>query len=232
MPSSPGAPLLSIRSLSKTFPGLRALNGIDLDVHAGEIVGLIGQNGSGKSTLVKTLAGIHDPDPGSVIGVMRADGSINEDAGVVRRRLHFIHQDLGLVPTLSTVENIDLNKRYGARALWPSPRQAQREHARSLLDRLGSSIDVEAPVGRLSASERAIVAIARALAPKPALIFADEPTGNLDAATGAAIIDLLFARRAESGATLVMITHDEALAKRCERVVTLADGRVLTDTTT
>lgn len=230
MPSSPGAPLLSIRSLSKTFPGLRALNGIDLDVHAGEIVGLIGQNGSGKSTLVKTLAGIHDPDPGSVIGVMRADGSINEDAGVVRRRLHFIHQDLGLVPTLSTVENIDLNKRYGARALWPSPRQAQREHARSLLDRLGSSIDVEAPVGRLSASERAIVAIARALdgwEGEDHVLVLDEPTAALPAREAERLFSAV-TQLAGGGTGVVFISHHlHEVVDLADRVIALRGGEIV-----
>ncbi|MFJ6651405.1 sugar ABC transporter ATP-binding protein [Microbacterium sp. NPDC091313] len=225
-----GAPLLRIRSLSKTFPGLRALDDIDLDVHAGEIVGLIGQNGSGKSTLVKTLAGIHDPDPGSVIGVIGADGAIDEDGDAIRRRLHFIHQDLGLVPTLTTVENIDLDNRYGARALWPSPTRAQREHARSLVARMGTTLDVDAPVGTLSASERTIVAIARALdgwSGADHVLVLDEPTAALPAREA----ERLFAavkQLAAGGTGVIFISHHlHEVVDLADRVVALRGGRIV-----
>ncbi len=232
MPSPLGSPLLRVRGLSKTFPGLRALDDVDLDVHAGEIVGLIGQNGSGKSTLVKTLAGIHHPDPGAVIGVVQPDGSIDQDATEVRRRLHFIHQDLGLIPMLSAIENIDLGRQYGARSLLPNRTRAQRDHARALVAQLGSSVDVEAPVGTLSASERAIVAIVRALdgwEGEGHVLVLDEPTAALPAGEAERLFGAV-KRLASLGTGVVFISHHlHEVVDLADRVVALRGGRVLAD---
>ena len=137
--------LLRVRGLSKTFPGLKALDDVSLEVSSGEIVALVGQNGSGKSTLVKVLAGVHQPDPGAEI-------ELGEEG---RAGLHFIHQDLGLVGTLSTIENFDLGHQLGRRSLMPAPVRDEARHAEELVAGFGAQIDVRAPVDRLSAAERA-----------------------------------------------------------------------------
>jgi ABC-type sugar transport system ATPase subunit len=155
-------PRLSVREMSKTFPGLKALDRVSLEVHAGEIVAVVGHNGSGKSTLVKLLAGVYTPDPGAEIVFHPADGSSLRESEV-RSRLHFIHQDLGLIDTLSTVENLSLGKIDGWRRFGPAHARAERRHARALVGGFGASFDVSRPVGLLSPAERAIVAIARAL---------------------------------------------------------------------
>jgi ribose transport system ATP-binding protein len=171
-----------VRGLSKTFPGLKALADVDLDVHAGEIVALVGQNGSGKSTLVKVLAGVHEAGAGGSVEACAAGGRVVQHRpGETRDLLHFIHQDLGLIPSLSTVENFDLFESYGFRMVRPR-RKEERRHAQRLVRDLGADIDVDAPVSSLTASERAIVAIARALdgwtSPEQVLVL-DEPTAAL-----------------------------------------------------
>ena len=223
--------LLEVRGLTKRFPGLVALDDFSLTVRSGEIVALVGQNGSGKSTLVKTLTGVHEPDPGADVVVRRRDGATARgDAAAAR--LHVIHQDLGLVATLSTVENLDLGERYGARALLPTARRAERRRAAELIARFGGDFDVGAPVGALTPTERTIVAIARALAgwdgPDQVLIL-DEPTAALHGAE----VERLFAavrRIAADGAGVIFISHrlDEVLAL-CGRVVALRDGRKVAD---
>jgi ABC-type sugar transport system ATPase subunit len=217
--------LLDIRHLSKTFPGLRALDDVSLSVGAGEIVALVGQNGSGKSTLVKVLAGLHDPDPGSEIALGTApDGS---EVG-----LHFIHQDLGLVAGLSTVENLDLDRMHGYRSLLPAPRREERRHARQLIADFGASFDVSRPVLELTAAERTIVAIARAFDgwqhPGNVLVL-DEPTASLH---GDEAQKLFVAVRevAERGAGVIFISHRlEEVVELADRVVVLRDGRVIAD---
>ena len=124
-------PLLTVTGLSKTFPGLRALDQVDFVVNSGEIVALVGQNGSGKSTLVKVLSGIYEPDPGArVIAGAAAAAEANHGASEL---IHVIHQDLGLVPQLNTVENLDLSRRYGVRAAMPTRPRIEVRHARELL---------------------------------------------------------------------------------------------------
>lgn len=140
MPTIDGAALLRVRSLSKTFAGVRALDNVDLEVHPGEIVALVGQNGSGKSTLVKVLAGLHQPDPGSRIEL--GDSTI-----------HFLHQDLGLIPMLTTIENLGLDHQRGLALLRPARRQHERRRARALIGQMGASIDVDAPVSSLTAGD-------------------------------------------------------------------------------
>ena len=214
--------LLEIRHLSMSFPGLRALNDVSLTVDAGEIVAVVGQNGSGKSTLVKVLAGLHHPDPGSE--VVQGAGPDGSAVG-----LHFIHQDLGLVGGMSTVENLDLDRMHGYRSLLPAPRRAERRHAERVIAEFGASFDVRRPILELSAAERTIVAIARALDgwqhPGNVLVL-DEPTASLH---GDEVQKLFVAVRevAERGAGVIFISHRlDEVVELADRVVVLRDGRV------
>ena len=150
-------PALKVTNLSKTFPGVRALIDVDLAVSSGEILALVGQNGSGKSTLVKALAGLHKPDAGGAIEVRDSDGAMLS-AGQALSHLHFIHQDLGLIPSLSTVENLDIGHGYGSRTLFPTRRKAEARKAEALIASFGTSFDVRVPVADLLPAERTIVA--------------------------------------------------------------------------
>jgi ABC-type sugar transport system ATPase subunit len=225
------APLLSVSGLSKTFPGLKALDSVGLRVRSGEILAVVGHNGSGKSTLVKILAGVHRPDPGAEVEVRDGDGEVLSGPAA-RMRLHFIHQDLGLVEMLSAVENLSLGAAQGRRSLLPPRRTAERERAERLIARFGARFDVTAAVSGLSPAERAIVAIARALdgwqGPDNVLVL-DEPTTAFHEGE----VKRLFAairRVAQSGAGVVFISHrlDEVL-ELANRVVVLRDGRVVAD---
>jgi ribose transport system ATP-binding protein len=208
-----------------TFPGLRALDDVSLTVGAGEIVALVGQNGSGKSTLVKILAGLHEPDPGSEVEL--GTGPDGNEVG-----LHFIHQDLGLVAGMSTIENLDLDRMHGSRSLLPSPRREERRHAEHLIADFGASFDVRRPILELSAAERTIVAIARALDgwdhPGNVLVL-DEPTASLH---GDEVQKLFVAVRevAERGAGVIFISHRlEEVVELADRVVVLRDGHLIAD---
>jgi ribose transport system ATP-binding protein len=215
-------PLLAIRSLSKTFPGVRALAGVDLDVDAGEIVALLGQNGSGKSTLVKILAGVYEADPGARIEI---DG--DSAAGSSGKRLHFIHQDLGLIDQLSTLDNLDISRRVGLRGLAPINRRREARVAREKIRAYGVRFPLRAPVGSLSAAERTIVAIVRALEgwtqPRNVLVL-DEPTAALHGKEVEILFDAV-REVARSGAGVIFVSHrlDEVLAL-ADRVVVLRDG--------
>jgi ribose transport system ATP-binding protein len=217
-------PLLQVRRLSKSFPGLKALDDVSLEVSSGEIVALVGQNGSGKSTLVKVLAGVHQPDPGSRVELADVTGGAAS--------LHFIHQDLGLVGTLSTIENLDLDGELGRRALLPSPVRAEKRRAEELIADFGGSFDVRAPIDDLTAAERTLVAIARALdgwEHDNNVLVLDEPTASLHGEE----VDKLFVavrRVAERGAGVIFISHrlDEVI-ELADRVTCLRDGKLIAD---
>ena len=221
---NPSKGLLEVHSVSKTFPGLKALDDVELAVHAGEIVALVGQNGSGKSTLVKILAGVHTPDPGAEITLANVDGS--------KVGLYFIHQDLGLVGSLSTVENLDLGRTHTARVLLGPRRRAETRRAREVIASFDGDFDVRLPVDALTPAERTIVAVARALDGwdhPHNVIFLDEPTASLHGEE----VDKLFAatrRLAERGAGVVFISHrlDEVI-ELADRVVCLRDGKLVAD---
>jgi len=223
------APLLRVGGLSKSFPGLKALDDVSLEVASGEIVAVLGHNGSGKSTLVKVLAGVYQADPGAVVEVRDAEGQIL-GGPAAREELHFIHQDLGLVDILNTVENLGLGVR--GRGLAPVRRAAERRHAQELIAQFGVDFDVSVPVGALSPAQRAIVAIARALdgwtRPDNVLVL-DEPTTALHGDEVQVLFEAI-RRIAASGAGVVFISHrlDEVLAL-ADRVVVLRDGRVVAD---
>lgn len=227
----PGEPLVSLRRISKTFPGTRALSDVSLDVSAGEIVAVLGQNGSGKSTLVKVLAGLYEPDPGAEITVRDRDGA-ELQGEAAREALHFIHQDLALISTLSTVENLDLGPMPLGRRLAPLRGRSEHEEATRLIERFGGTFDVNRPLSELEAAERSIVAIARELSgwthPTQVLVL-DEPTAALH---GREVDRLLSAVRllAAEGAGVLYITHrlDEVF-RLADRVVVLRDGLLVAD---
>ena len=201
------------------------LDGINLTVHTGETVALLGPSGSGKSSLLAVLAGLERAQTGNLCVAGQDFSVLNEDglATARRGRIGVVLQAFHLLPTMTAQENVatplDLAGISGAMA------RAQDE-----LVAVGLGHRLAHYPAQLSGGEQQRVAIARALAPAPLLLFADEPTGNLDHATGEAVADLLFARAEAAGATLIMVTHDEALAHRCRRIVRLADGHVISDT--
>lgn len=211
-------------SLGENSARVDILRGISLSVAAGSSVALLGPSGSGKSSLMAVLSGLERASGGS-IHVAGADFSaMDEDdlARARRGRIGIVLQAFHLLPTMTALENV-------AVPLELSGVDAAFERAAEELTSVGLGARLGHYPAQLSGGEQQRVAIARAIAPRPALLFADEPTGNLDAATGEAIMDLLFTRQRDTGATLVMITHDEALSKRCDRVVTLRDGVIASD---
>jgi putative ABC transport system ATP-binding protein len=222
-------PAICARNLTLTLGSASApveiLRGIDLDVAAGEVVALLGPSGSGKSSLMAVLTGLERAS-GGALTVAGADfAALSEDAMARARRgrIGIVLQAFHLLPTMTAIENVATPMELAGMA-------EARERARAELEAVGLGHRLDHYPAQLSGGEQQRVAIARAIAPRPALLFADEPTGNLDAGTGHTIVDLLFARREETGATLVVITHDAELARRCGRVVTLADGRIASDT--
>jgi putative ABC transport system ATP-binding protein len=222
---------ISARNLTLTLGSAASpvtiLRGIDLEIARGEVVALLGPSGSGKSSLMAVLSGLERAS-GGTLTVAGADfANLDEDglAAARRGRIGIVLQAFHLLPTMTAAENVATPMELAGMAD-AAPRALIELEAVGLGHRTGHY-----PT-QLSGGEQQRVAIARATAPRPDLIFADEPTGNLDAATGEEIIKLLFARRAETGATLLIITHDAALATRCERVLTMADGVIVSDTRT
>jgi putative ABC transport system ATP-binding protein len=201
------------------------LRGIDLAVPQGQTLALLGPSGSGKSSLMALLSGLERATSGKLHIAGSDFAALNEDALAAARRgrIGIVLQAFHLLPTMTALENVMTPMELAGMA-------DARRRAEAELVSVGLGHRLSHYPAQLSGGEQQRVAIARALAPRPALVFADEPTGNLDAATGSAVMDLLFARRAETGATLVVITHDPELARRCERIITLADGRVASDT--
>lgn len=211
-------------SLGKPPARVDILRGIDLDVVAGESVALLGPSGSGKSSLMAVLAGLEQPSGGTIRVAGLDFATLSEDALAVARRgrIGIVLQAFHLLPTMTALENVAVPLELAGE---PDAfaRAAAELAAVGLADRTGHY------PAQLSGGEQQRVAIARALVAAPALVFADEPTGNLDTATGVTIMDMLFARHAASGATLFVITHDPALAARCARLIELADGRIVAD---
>lgn len=211
-------------ALGQGDSAVEILRGIDLSVPQGQTLALLGPSGSGKSSLMAVLSGLERASSGT-LEVAGADfAALDEDALAAARRgrIGIVLQAFHLLPTMTALENV-------MTPLELAGMDDARERAEQELAAVGLGHRLNHYPAQLSGGEQQRVAIARALAPRPPLVFADEPTGNLDAATGSAIMDLLFARRAETGATLVIITHDPGLAQRCERVITLADGRIVSD---
>ncbi len=203
------------------------LRGVNLDVAAGDAVAVLGPSGSGKSTLLMIIAGLERPSKG-VVSVGGSDiGALDEDGLALFRRRHvgIVFQSFHLMTAMTALENVAVPLELGGHS-------DPFTQARDVLTRVGLDHRMEHYPAELSGGEQQRVAIARAFAPGPGLILADEPTGNLDQATGAEIIDTLFAMGQEAGATLVLITHDQELAARCIRIEQMADGRIVTPAST
>ncbi|WP_245942254.1 ABC transporter ATP-binding protein [Sphingomonas gilva] len=200
------------------------LKGVDFAVRRGESVALLGPSGSGKSSLMAILSGLERATGGEVRVAGLDFAALDEDelAKARRGRIGIVLQAFHLLPTMTARENVAVPMELAG-----SDDAFARADAELAAVGLGHRLD-HYPA-QLSGGEQQRVAIARALGPRPTLVFADEPTGNLDAATGAQVMDLLFDRQRATGATLLVITHDPALAERCDRIVTLGDGRIVSD---
>nr|WP_275226957.1 ABC transporter ATP-binding protein [Novosphingobium album (ex Liu et al. 2023)] len=212
-------------TLGSGASAVEILRGIDLTVPQGQTLALLGPSGSGKSSLMAVLSGLERASSGTLEVAGQDFAALDEDAlaRARRGRIGIVLQAFHLLPTMTALENV-------ATPLELAGMDGARDRAEAELAAVGLGHRLTHYPAQLSGGEQQRVAIARATAPRPVLIFADEPTGNLDAATGEAIVELLFARRAETGATLLIITHDASLAEKCQRVVTLADGHIANDT--
>ncbi len=215
-----------MRDLRLTVPSaagpVNILAGIDLEVQPGEAVGIVGPSGSGKTSLLMVLAGLEQATGGRVAVAGQELTGLDEDAlaRFRRRTVGIVFQAFHLIPAMTALENVSV----------PLELAGERDaaaRARASLESVGLGHRLTHLPGQLSGGEQQRVALARAFAPRPRLLLADEPTGNLDHATGTAVMDLLFGMREAHGTTLLLITHDPALANRCDRRVRIADGRVL-----
>jgi putative ABC transport system ATP-binding protein len=224
--SKTGAGELMARGLGKTVKlpdhALTILDGVSFRIRPGEAVAVVGASGSGKSTLLSLLAGLDLPSTGEVTLDGVALSGLDEDGRARLRgeKVGFVFQSFQLLPALTALENVML----------PLELRGDRQPAaaaQSILERVGLGERLTHYPRQLSGGEQQRVALARAFVTAPSLLFADEPTGNLDTDTGRAVIDLLFELNAQSGTTLVLVTHDERLAARCSRVLRLAGGRLV-----
>ncbi len=211
-------------TLSSAAGAVNILHGVSLTVPAGQTVALTGPSGSGKSSLLMVAAGLERPTGGRIRVAGTDITNMGEDAAARFRRgkVGIVFQSFHLIPTMTALENVavplELN---GVGDAW--------DRAAAELKAVGLAERVQHYPGQLSGGEQQRVALARAMAPRPQILFADEPTGNLDSANGEAIADLLFALNAQRGATLFLVTHEENLARRCQRVVRLESGRIVAD---
>jgi putative ABC transport system ATP-binding protein len=218
--------VLEARSLRKevTSPEgmLTILDDVSLAVAAGETVAIVGASGAGKSTLLALLAGLDEPSAGGVWLEGTELSALDEDGRAAARARHvgFVFQSFHLVPSLTALENVMLPLELAGRA-------DARTAARAVLQQVGLGARLGHYPRQLSGGEQQRVAIARAFVTKPSVLFADEPTGNLDTATGARVIELLFDLNAANGTTLVLVTHDREIASRCDRVIEMDAGRLV-----
>ena len=218
-------PVLSLRDATLSLQGnaglVRILEAISLDVHKGDTLGLVGPSGSGKSSLLMLMGGLERATSGDVRALGQDLSALSEDALARLRRDHIgvVFQSFHLIPTMTALENV-------ATPLELAGHADATDRARAELNDVGLADRAGHYPSQLSGGEQQRVALARAAAPRPDILLADEPTGNLDSQTGAAIIDMLFGLQSRHGATLVLVTHDPGLANRCDRVIELHDGRL------
>lgn len=211
-------------TLGQGVSRVHILKGISLSIGKGEAVGLVGPSGSGKSTLLMAMAGLERADSGSIVIDGQNLGALSED-GLARfrgRRIGIVFQSFHLIPTMTALENVAVPLELGGI-------EDAFDRAKAELEAVGLGHRLSHYPGQLSGGEQQRVALARALAPDPAILVADEPTGNLDEGTGGQIVDLLFRLRTERGATLVLVTHDLGLARKCDRMVRIRSGVLDTD---
>ena len=219
------APAISLSgvnlSLGRDAARVHILKDIDLHIGRGEAIGLVGPSGSGKTTLLMVLAGLERADTGAITVAGSDLRKLDEDA-LARfrgRNVGIVFQSFHLIPTMTALENVAVPLELAGDA------DAQ-DRARAELAKVGLGERLHHYPAQLSGGEQQRVALARALAPNPTILVADEPTGNLDEATGKQVIELLFAGHVERGTTLILVTHDNALAQRCDRIVRLRSGRI------
>jgi putative ABC transport system ATP-binding protein len=225
LPKFPAEPLIRLRGLTKVYPeGEKervVLRGVDADFHRGEFVALVGRSGSGKSTLLNLISGIDPPTSGEVVVGGTDLTRLSEQERTLFRRSHvgFIFQFYNLIPTLTVMENLllplELKGRIGA---------GERRRAGELLARIGLDDRPESYPDRLSGGEQQRLAIARALVHHPRVLLADEPTGNLDAETGASVMELLAGMVRDAGMTLLLVTHSRDVTALADRTLTVSDG--------
>jgi putative ABC transport system ATP-binding protein len=226
--TTPGTLAASARELTKTYgrgdTEVHALRGVDLDLPRGRFTAIMGPSGSGKSTLMHCLAGLDQAGGGTVTVAGTDLGSLDDDALTVFRREHvgFVFQSFNLLPMLTALQNIVLPLEIGGRRV----DDATRERALALADTLGVADRLGHRPAELSGGQQQRVAIARALVTQPDLLFADEPTGNLDSTTSAEVLEHLRRSVRELGQTVVMVTHDRDAAAYADDVVTMQDGRI------
>ena len=222
----PSTTAIKLDDVHVTLPSragpVHILRGVDLSIAEGEAIAVVGRSGSGKSTLLMVIAGLERASRGGLQVAGAELNALNEDelARLRAAKIGIVFQSFHLVPTMTALENVALPLEF-------LDREDAFTAARAALQEVGLSHRESHFPGQLSGGEQQRVAMARALAPSPSLILADEPTGNLDATTGAEVMELLFTLKQRSGATLLLITHDVALAKRCDRTVTMTDGRIV-----
>ncbi len=227
-PGADGAPMVVLDDvhlqLASAGGQVNILRGLNLTVAAGETVAVVGPSGSGKSTMMMVMTGLERQSSGRVTVAGQDLAAMSEDALALFRRDHvgIVFQAFHLVPTMTALENVAIPLELAGRA-------DAFAAAGARLGEVGLDHRLTHYPSQLSGGEQQRVALARAFAPQPDLLIADEPTGNLDAATGALVIDALFALQRQHGSTLILITHDEALANRCGRVARLKDGRIVPD---
>jgi ABC-type lipoprotein export system ATPase subunit len=224
--------LIELRDIRKTFTlgqvEVHALQGVSLDIDHGEYVALMGPSGSGKTTLMNTLGCLDHPTSGSYLlegeEVVRMSG--DERARLRNRKIGFVFQCFNLLARTSALENVELPLLYSARFRG----RQRREHVRKLLEKVGLQSRADHHPSQLSGGQQQRVAIARALANEPPILLADEPTGNLDSHTSREVMDLFGRLNQEDGITIIVVTHDEQIARHARRTVVLRDGQVLCDT--
>jgi putative ABC transport system ATP-binding protein len=222
--------ILATHALTKTIDTgthtVEILRGVDLEVPAGQFIAIMGASGSGKSTLLGLLAGLDAPSSGTVVVAGTDITGLSEDQLAVVRgeKIGFVFQSYQLIPTLTAEENVLLPHELAGRDV-----RSGTARARELLDSVGLKDRMDHYPVQLSGGEQQRVALARAFMMKPPILMADEPTGNLDSVNGAHVLELLIALNEREGTTMVLVTHDPALATRADRIVTLRDGLVVGD---
>lgn len=211
---------------------LEILHGVNLELKSGELLALVGASGAGKSTLLHVLGLLDRPQEGEVI-IDGADAwklSVQERAAARNKKIGFVFQMYHLLPELNAVENVMLPAMIAeSRLVFGSKRKQHRERAEIMLERFGLSNRSKHRPGQLSGGERQRVAMARALYHDPAILLADEPTGNLDTATGETVLELLFEEQSRRGLSMILVTHDMRIAKKCQRVMLMEDGQIQAD---